>query len=66
VAALIYVVVQIRKAPGKPVSKVIDEQVDIYAFVFKTLNMSYGNTRETLQEVEVSSLQYRYIITSAC
>ncbi len=32
---------------GKPVSKVIDEQADIYAFVFKTLNMSYGNTRET-------------------
>ena len=38
---------QIRKATGKPVSKVIDEQADIYAFVFKTLNMSYGSTKET-------------------
>jgi prolyl oligopeptidase len=28
---------------GKPISKVIDEQADIYAFLFKTLNMSYGN-----------------------
>jgi len=26
---------------GKPVSKVIDEQADIYAFLFKTLDMSY-------------------------
>lgn len=28
---------------GKPVSKVIDEQADIYAFLFKVLDMSHGN-----------------------
>ncbi len=28
---------------GKPISKVIDEQADIYAFLFKVLDMSHGN-----------------------
>jgi len=28
---------------GKPLSKVIDEQADIYAFLFEVLNMSSVN-----------------------
>jgi len=39
--------VDVYHGNGKPISKVLDEQADICAFVFKALNMSYRNARET-------------------